>query len=75
MRSCQAAPFSAAIHQKVLPRLAGHQVFRVRSKKSACDSSSVVIFEAQVRDQVFATEISQSIFEFHQLDKDIVFRI
>src|SRR5204863_10117764 len=37
--------------------------------------SSVVIFKTQMSDQVFSTKITQRVFEFHQLDKDIVFRI
>ena len=35
----------------------------------------IVIFEPEVRDQLFAPQVSKSVLEFHQLDEDIVFRI
>ena len=37
--------------------------------------SLVVIFQTKMRYQIFALQMPQSIFEFHQLDKNIVFGI
>src|SRR4030095_5950777 len=38
-------------------------------------SSSVVVFAAQVRDQLFAEEPAQRVLQLHQLDEQIVFGI
>ena len=32
----------------------------------------VVVFQAQVRDQIFAAEVAQCVLELHDLDEDIV---
>src|SRR5947209_20616059 len=37
--------------------------------------ASVVIFEAEVRDEVFAAKVSERVLEFHQLDEDVVFGV
>src|SRR6266481_6800305 len=36
---------------------------------------SVVILKAQMGDQLFAAQVAQRIFELHQLDKQVMFRI
>src|SRR2546421_71976 len=37
--------------------------------------ASVVVFEAEVRDEVFAAQVSERVLELHQLDEDVVFGV
>src|SRR5437764_2625209 len=37
--------------------------------------ASVVVFEAEVRDEVFAAQVSERVLELHQLDEDVVLRV
>jgi hypothetical protein len=37
--------------------------------------SSVVVFEAEVGDQVFAHDVAQRVFQLHGLDEEVVFGI
>ena len=41
----------------------------------ACPTPSVVILQPEVRDQVRAHNVPQSILQLHRLDKQIMFRI
>ena len=34
--------------------------------------SSVVVFQAEVRDQLFAAEVAEGVLELHHLDEDVV---
>lgn len=68
------APFNAGTDQRVDEN-------RVREGKWAQARYSlrpvclVVVLQTQMGDQIFATEISQSVLQLHQLDKDIMLGI
>ena len=47
----------------------------IRIVPSTHSCPSVVILKAEVSDEVFAAQVAQRVFQFHQLDKNIVLRI
>ena len=53
----------------------GEYTIRLRFFLLAEDCCLVVILQSQVRDQVFAAQMSQGVLQLHQLNEQVVFGI
>src|SRR5437899_7718192 len=71
------APFGAWTNQTAGRRIAKQRA-RPRANApwfSVWRPSLVVVFQPEVRNQVLAAQVAQSILQLHELNKDVVFRI
>jgi hypothetical protein len=66
------APFRADIHQKVFTNCCSAICVGGLLNAFYVVRISVVVFKTEVRDQIFAAKIAQGVFEFHQLNEDVM---